>query len=419
MSKIFTFFIFVSFSFSSFGQVFEEVVRGKLDLRNWNPDTQPVISLDGEWIFQWEQLLTWNELANGSKTYADFSTPWSEQLINGNKLPNNGFATYGMEIILPIGTEEISLQVPAFFNSYLLWINDVLICSNGTVGLNKTEEVPEWKPQSVNVKLQSNTVHVVLQISNFQDTRGGAAQIIKISNATKLIQISVRDNITGSIVFLIFIVVGVVSILVYYISRQKNILFYSLVAITFSIRFLFSDMYLHYEIIPFEIPWGIAVRIEYATIPLIVIWSVLFLAGQYPNEFKKPVRSFFLLASGLFFMLTVFIGFQFISQLLLFMQVTSLAFLVYSIFAIISALLYERVGAWLSALGLAIFVLVGFYNIAIIVSGGELNRIIIYVGYTIALLLNALSLFYRTEERIAKEARNKLSYSDFYLDTDK
>lgn len=92
MSKIFTFFIFVSFSFSSFGQVFEEVVRGKLDLRNWNPDTQPVVSLDGEWIFQWEQLLTWNELANGSKTYADFSTPWSEQLINGNKLPNNGFA---------------------------------------------------------------------------------------------------------------------------------------------------------------------------------------------------------------------------------------------------------------------------------------------------------------------------------------
>lgn len=419
MSRIFTLFIFISFSFSSFGQVSEEVVRGKLDLRNWNPDTQPVVSLDGEWIFQWEQLLNWNELANGNKTYADFSTPWSEQLINGNKLPNNGFATYGMEVILPMGTDEISLQVPAFFNSYLLWINDVLICSNGTVGLNKTEEVPEWKPQSVSVKLQSNIAHVVLQISNFQDTRGGAAQVIKISKGTKLIHVSARDNVTGSIVFFIFLAAGVVGILVYYISRQRNILYYSLVAVTFSIRFLFSDMYLHYDIIPFEIPWGTVVRIEYATVPLIVIWSVLFLAGQYPNEFKKPIRGFFLLAGMLFFILTVFIGFQFISQLLLFIQVTSLAFLVYSIFAIISALLYERVGAWLSALGLAIFVLVGFYNIAIIVSGGELNRIVIYLGYTVALILNALSLLYRTDARISREVSNKLSYSDFFLDSDK
>ena len=78
-----------------------------------------------------------------------------------------------------------------------------------------------------------------------------------------------------------------------------------------------------------------------------------------------------------------------------------------------------RIGAWTSALGLGICVLVGFYNVAILLSGGEINRLIIYGGYTMALILNALSLFYRTSDQIAKEKHNTLTYSDFFTDSDK
>ena len=127
---------------------------------------------------------------------------------------------------------------------------------------------------------------------------------------------------------------------------------------------------------------------------------------------------FFILTSALFIFLTAVVGFKFISQLLLFIQVTTLAFLVYTIVAIVNAMIDGRVGAWTSAVGLGICVLVGFYNIAILLSGGEINRLIIYGGYAAALILNALSLLYRTEDQIANETRNKLSYSDFYSDSD-
>ena len=418
MRRIVALAIFILIGFSSAGQTSEEVVAGKLDLRNWDADKQAVITLDGEWIFQWEQLLNWENLVKEKKNYAKFSTPWNEQIINGDKLPNNGYATYAAEVILPVKMDEISIQVPAFFNSYSLWINDVLICSNGVVGVSEKEEVPEWKPQSVSVKLQSNIMHIVLHISNFQDTRGGASQAIKISKGTDLISAEVRDNVTGSIMFFMFLVVGLLGVVVYYISRQRNILYFSLVSIAFAIRFLFSDMYLYYDLIPFSIPWNIAVRIEYATVPFVVAWSTLFVSGKYPNEFKKSIRMFFILTSALFIVLTAVVGFKFISQLLLFIQVTTLAFLVYIIVAIINAMLDGRVGAWTSAIGLAICVLVGFYNIAILLSGGEINRLIIYGGYTAALILNGLSLLYRTDDQIAKEKRNKLSFSDFYTDSD-
>ncbi|MEQ9412560.1 MAG: 7TM diverse intracellular signaling domain-containing protein, partial [Cyclobacteriaceae bacterium] len=346
------------------------------------------------------------------------SIPWNEQGVNGSKFPNNGYATYAAEVILPVDMDEISIQVPAFFNSYSLWINDELICSNGTVGMSRADEVPEWRPQSVSVKLRSNVMHIVFHISNFQDTRGGAAQAIKISKGTALISAEVRDNVIGSIMFLVFSAVGLLGVVAYYISRQRNILYFSLVAIAFAIRFLFSDMYLYYDLMPFAIPWNIAVRIEYATVPFVVAWSALFVSGKYPNEFRKSVKVFFILTSTLFIILTALVGFKFISQLLLIIQVTTLAFLVYTIVAIINAMLDSRVGAWTSALGLAICVSVGFYNIAILLSGGELNRLIIYGGYTTALILNALSLLYRTDDQIAKEKRNRLSYSDFYLDSD-
>lgn len=418
MKRIVALSIFVLVGFSASGQIREEVVAGKLDLRNWDTGKQPIISLEGEWIFQWERLLNWGELVKEKKSFAKFSTPWNEQYINGEKLSKNGYATYAAEVILPIKMNEISIHVPAFFNSYALWINDVLICSNGTVGISNMEEVPEWKPQSVSVNLQSNIVHIVLHISNFQDTRGGATQAIKISEGTKIINADVRDNVTGSIMFLIFCAVGLLGIIVYYISRQRNILYFSLVSIAFAIRFLFSDMYLYYDIIPFAIPWNIAVRIEYATVPFVVAWSALFVSGKYPIEFKKSIRMFFILTSALFIFLTAVVGFKFISQLLLFIQVTTLAFLVYTIVAIVNAMIDGRVGAWTSAVGLGICVLVGFYNIAILLSGGEINRLIIYGGYAAALILNALSLLYRTEDQIANETRNKLSYSDFYSDSD-
>ncbi|MFZ1806131.1 MAG: 7TM diverse intracellular signaling domain-containing protein, partial [Cyclobacteriaceae bacterium] len=298
-------------------------------------------------------------------------------------------------------------------------INDVPICSNGIVGISKAEEVPEWKPQTVSVKLQSNIAHVVIHISNFQDTRGGATQVIKVSKGTTLISAEARDNVTGSIMFLVFLAVGVVGVIIYYLSRQPNVIYFSMASIAFAIRFLFSDMYLYYDLLPIDVPWHLAVRIEYATIPFIVGWSTLFVSGQYPNEFKKPVRMFFVLTSILYLVLTTLVGFEFISQLLLFSQVTTLAFLVYAIIAITNAILDNRVGAWTSAIGLAICVLVGFYNIAILLSGGEINRLIIYGGYAIALILNALSLLYRTDDQIAKESRNRLNYSDFYSDSDK
>jgi len=378
MKRVFILLIFTISGFSTFCQVPGKMEMGRLDLRDWDGNKQSVISLDGEWLFQWEKLLTWDDLIIGKKTYAEFSTPWNEQFVNGSKPSNNGYATYGAEVILPLGMDEISIQVPAFFNSYSLWINDMLICSNGTVGVSKEKEVPEWRPQSVSVKLQSNIVHMVIHISNFQDTRGGATQAVKISSGTTLISAEARDKVTGPIMFLVFLTVGVVCIMIYYLSRQPNVLYFSMVSIAFAIRFLFSDMYLYYDLLPFDIPWDLAVRFEYATIPFIVGWSTLFVSGQYPHEFKRPVRVFFILTSVLFFVLTTLIGFEFISQLLLFSQVTTLAFLVYAIIAIINAMLNNRVGAWTSAIGLALCVSVGFYNIAILLSGGEINRLIIY-----------------------------------------
>lgn len=419
MRGIILFILFCTLGFNSVGQIFSEVSGGKLDLRNWDADQQPVYTLDGEWLFNWEQFLTWNETERGKKTYAEFSIPWNEQIINGNKLPNNGFATYAAEIILPIGTDEISIQVPAFFNSYALWINDQLVCSNGSIGRSHAEEVPEWRPKSVSMKLQTNILHMVLHISNFQDTRGGASQGIKIARDTKLIHLNARDNVTGSIVFLVFIAMGLLAVIVFYISRQQNVLYFGMVSIAFAIRFLFSDMYLYYDLLPFNIPWELAVRIEYITVPFVVAWSALFVSGKYPNEFKRPVRMFFVLTSVLLVVLTALIGFRFISQMLLFIQVTTLAFLIAAIIAIMNAMFDGRIGAWTSATGLGICVLVGFYNIAILLSGGEINRLIIYGGYTVALILNALSLFYRTTDQIAKEKHNTLSYSDFFTDSDK
>lgn len=415
MKKVVVFSIILLCGHWGLAQTYYEVRMGKIDLRDWKVSERNVISLDGEWLFSWEKLQTWDEIKR-SKTFVKFSTPWNEQEIEGKYYSPNGYATYAVEIILPPDLKEISLDVPAVFNSYALWANGQLVCTNGKVGASIEDSKPQWKPQSVLIKLDSNVVHLVMHITNFQNTRGGASQFIKLAAGDQLIVHRANDKQIVTLIFYFFLFAGVVGLIVYLVIRQINIFYFSMLAFALALRFIFSDIYLYYDLLPMNVSWPMAVRIEYMTIPLIIITGGLFMSGKYPNEFKKGFRVFYLAINSLFIALIVLIGSSFLSQLLSVIQVITISFLGYAIYAIINALLDERVGAWTSALGLFIFALVGIYNIVIFIFGIELSRLVIYSGYSVALLLSATSLFYRTPGQISTEKNQILRYSDFYTE---
>lgn len=390
------------------------VKDGQLDLRKWDPAAQPVIWLDGEWAFYWKRLVRLNDLREDSaRTFAQLSIPWNEQLIDGERLPRNGYASYALRILMPPNMRTISFAVPAVFNCYAFWVNDKLICSSGTVGTKASETIPRWKPQTVTISSPGDTLEVVFQISNFQHTRGGCAEIMRIGDTTHLTGMASAFHTSGLALIIFFGIVSVGGLIIFFIVRPVSFLYLAMLSMAYTVRFIFSDLYF-YNDFGIDTGWEIAARIEYLTIPLIVLCGALFISSIYPQEFKRVLLYIFVVINAVLIGVVVFADSSMFSPLLLVLQVEALTFIVYVMYAIIRALIFQRAGAWVSVLGLIVFTLVGFYNVYAFITVTDLNRIVIHSGYAIALLLNVASLLYRTPMRLQSEERDILRFTDLY-----
>ena len=395
-------------------QEIDQVNRGKLDLSNWDTSTSPVLSLDGEWMFDWNRLVGAKDFKKRkSQTYARLSRPWNEQRIDGILLPGNGCASYYLQLILPSNMDSVSFEIPAVFNSYAFWVNDELICKSGTVATSKAEMEPKWMPQTVVVSTNRDTLDVVFQIASYQNTRGGCAEVMRIGDAQYLPAKNKIIRSSGYMMIVLFGIAGMGGVIVFAIMGIRSFLYLGVLSFSFMIRFMFSDLYL-YDEFGIRFAWAVVAKIEYLTVPLIVFCASFLMATIYPQEFRKKSLYFFATLNALLILVVIIASSSWFSPLLLVLQIVVLVFIFYVIYALVKAILYHRGGAWVSAFGLAVFAAVGFYNVYAFVAMSDLNRVIIYAGYLIALVLNVISLFYRTPVRLLSEERDILRYSDLY-----
>jgi hypothetical protein len=351
---------------------------------------------------------------NDATSFAQLSVPWNEQLIDGKSLPKDGYATYHLQILLP-EIDSVSFAVPAVFNSYAFWVNDELICSSGKVGTSASETIPQWRPRTVSVATPGDTLHVIFQISNFQQTRGGCAELMRIGTTSYLEGMDAAYHTSGFVLILLFFITSAAGFIVYFIIRSPGFLLLALLSLAYTIRFLFSDLYFYYDF-GITMDWEWAAKIEYSTIPLIVLIGSLFIATIYPQEFKRRILYFFVAINALLIVVTIVSPSSMFSPLLVVLQLVGLSLLIYTIYAIIKALIFLRKGAFVSALATGVFVLVGFYNIYAFITLADLDRTIIHGGYAVALILNVISLLYRTPVRLRSEEQDMLRFSDFYSD---
>lgn len=394
------------------------VKRGVLDLRTWNYKENPVVALDGEWEFYWNRLLLFKDMPRNAKgSFAQVSIPWNEQLIDGKNLPKDGCATYALRILLP-KMDSVAFAVPAVFNSYAFWVNDELICSSGKVAIRQEEMIPQWQPQTVSVANPGDTLKVIFQIANFQHTRGGCAEIMRIGTTTYLQDLDSTYRTSGIALIILFFVTSLAGFIIYFILRSRGFLFLGLLSLAYTVRFLFSDLYFYYDF-GIDTNWIWAAKIEYSTIPLIILAASFFMAALYPQEFKKTMLYFFAFTNAILVLVVFFSPSSMFSPLLVLLQVMGLALVVYTIFVVMKALIFPRTGAWVSALGTGVFALVGFYNIYAFITLIDLNRTIIHSGYAVALILSAVSLTYRTPLTLRTEEQDMLRFSDFYKESAK
>jgi hypothetical protein len=390
------------------------VSKGKLNLSGWNPHKHPVISLDGEWLFFYNELLQEQEIKSRSQSaVASFSIPWNEQLIAGSMLSGRGCATYYAEVYLQGIKDSMALEVPAVYNSYALWVNGSLTSTNGKVAAHEEDMEPFWRPTTVPLTASGDTLRIVFQVANFQLKRGGSIIPMRLGLHQSLFGIRRFQKMSTEFIVISLFTIIVFCLLTFLISKRKTALYFSLFAVFFCVRSLFSDLYLYQDYLG-TIPWQLAVRIEYATMPVIAMTSVLFVSAIYPLDIRKSAKTFLLISNLLLLISIAVAPVSAFSQLLVIFQIMGITVALYCTYVIARAAVHERMGAWLSAVGTFMFALVFIYNILIYMSIFEFNPLITNIGYITAFIFNTAALVYRDDVTIREEG--VLRYSDLYED---
>lgn len=223
-----------------------EADKGLLDLRGYFFNKSEVVSLDGEWEFYWQQLLSPEEF-NRSKPemtgYIQVPSTWNGQSIGQSELSYHGFATYRLTVLLPEDCrEELELVIMEINSSYKAFANGKELTSKGVVGKNRLESKPEWQNALVKVDCSTGRLELVFQVSNYDFITGGMAyRSIQLARGNYLSNKKRRSVAIVTVLFTLLISLGFINILFFItVKRDKAYLWLALICISFALAILTS-----------------------------------------------------------------------------------------------------------------------------------------------------------------------------------
>ncbi len=241
-------------------------VKGVIDLTGFSETDQFSVKLNGEWEFFWNKIL--RPLDFESKTikpdiYGTVPSYWTDYPESVVADGRNGFATYRLKVILPAGFRKpLGVDMPVFDSSYDIYINGKYCGWNGVVAKTKEEAKPEYRRVFFRYEPVTDTLNIIINVSNFSHRRGGFWLPMKLGTFSKVqptlanswaAEWSTMSLLLGfSIFFFFFFLMN---------PGEKVLGYFSLATVGLALRPLFTSHFLIYNF--FDMEWTWLVRFEY------------------------------------------------------------------------------------------------------------------------------------------------------------
>ena len=219
--------------------------KGILDLRECTMDDHSIFDLSGEWMFHWEKLLTPDNFDQYLSTGLPVTVPsyWAKYEIDGKSLPGFGYGTYSLKVILPEDFKSaLCVDIPLFDVAYKFYLNDRMIGSNGEVGTSRKEEKPWYEPGSFCYIPDTDTLQILIQVSNFHHRRGGFWQSVVIGSSNEVLKRRERRRMFNySTIGVLFFFMIFFLIFWSFTRKEVLMLFFALTTLGILIRSVIPD----------------------------------------------------------------------------------------------------------------------------------------------------------------------------------
>ena len=376
------------------------ITKGELNLTDWDFRQDGVFALDGEWIYYRSRLFRPEDFpVEVPATYITFPGLWQgDDAI--------GYATYRITIKLAASKEVLALSVPDFYTSYKLWLNGELFTENGVVGKNKEESEPYWLPITKSFDYHNKELDIVLQVSNFDHSKGGCSQSIEIGSSEQLF--NQREQIVGMDALLTgaLIMGGLFFLGLYLFGREdKAVLYFALFCLTYSYRIIGTGQYYLHNLFP-NIDWEVTVRLEYLTLFLSSYFFMVFIQRVYPHETSKIIANIFKAITAILVFITIATPASVFTLSITPFFVILLVYILYGTYIFIYAAYNKRDGSSYAVISILIMFVVISLHMFNYLGYIPLYSYIYFVGYILFFFFQSLILSYRFANHF-KQAKEK------------
>lgn len=285
--------------------------KGIIDLRKIKNEEKFTVKLNGDWEFYWNKLLRPSDFETYGKYRPDFyggvPSYWTDYKNAKVKPSKMGYATYRLKVLLPPGFRKpLGFDVPVFDSSYELYVDGKLMAGNGKTGMTEKESAPEYEKKIFKFTPTSDSLIVLINVSNFHHRRGGFWLPMKMGTfydvqhkyaVTWAMDWSSASFLLGFSLFFLFFFI------IYPADHITG--FFSLAAIGLALRPFFTSNYLIHSLL--DMNWTWIIRCEYFGLYIILIGWYWFTLNLYPSEKFKKVTVVITYLFAVVFLLTMFL----------------------------------------------------------------------------------------------------------------
>lgn len=372
------------------------IKKGQLDLSNWNFADKGSIALEGEWEFYWDTLLLPTDFpTNLQPKYPFFPQLWTNLIDSSVDYSNFGYATYRLTVHIQPTEDLLAIKLPDYYTSYRLWLNDRLLALNGVVGTSKETSKPHLLPSTESFTANTNELVFVLQISNFNHSKGGAKISPILGSSLQLetereFELGIDLLLTGAL-----LMGGLFFLGLFFFGRQDMAVFYfAMFCLTYSYRLIGYGNYFLHKIIP-DVSWQITTRAEYITLFLSAYFFMQFLQSVYPKESNKLFAGILKVIALIFVVITLFFPANIFTLTVNPFLIILLIYILYGSYIIILAAINKRAGSVYALISIIIIFIVLIINILNYLGYIGVYPYISFFGYILFFFFQSLMLSYR------------------------
>jgi signal transduction histidine kinase len=387
--------------------------KGVMDLRDMPNPGHFEINLNGEWEFYWKKMLRPYDFKAGNikpDYYGRVPSYWTDYPKDSVRTDRFGYATYRLTILLPADFKNaLAIDLPVFDSSYDIYINGKYIGGNGTPGKTAAETVPEYKRNFYRIIPESDSLTIIINVSNFDHRRGGFWLPVKLGTFAEVQKLMANSWAGDWSVISILMGFSMFFLFFFLVSPEEKIMgFFSIATLGLALRPLFTSHYLILSLV--SLSWIWIVRFEYLTLYLTIIGWSWFVLTLYPSKLFKVIvwiiTTFFLLA----FALTIFLPVKIFSYSMLFYYPGMLVLMIYLLFKSLIGTFKKNTIDFIYFLAFIVLLLGGLHDIRVSLgkSTGPFGYVLTYIIVFFVFIQTALLLYkwvtvFHEKERLKNE----------------